>query len=226
MPEAATYSRPQWGQSRLRKEIRVATPTILSSDACSVCVSAPNVQRRNAHRPILATTNHQPHVLLLSMPPARPPLMESSENVGVASSSPAPAASAADPASRRRSGRVSRAPAKFEPDATTTKRKRGAAGHDDEDGGDEENEVPDLTEDVSDEEDDEDDDGSGAAPRQQRRKKGPQARGGARKPAAKKPKINGTAMSHASSLPSRPKKTTRVAIDVQGGNGLYGSWMR
>jgi cohesin complex subunit SA-1/2 len=148
--------------------------------------------------------------------------METSDNN--ATSSPAPTSSA------RRSGRVSKAPAKFTPDApAATKRKRNAE-HDDND--DVENESPDEAEDVSDVNDDDDDDAEDTAteePRRARKKKKPSSSQPAkpRKPATKKPKINGDAPAHerihAAQLPSRPKKTVRIAIARPDGDGLYGA---
>ena len=142
------------------------------------------------------------------MPSARVLLMEGSDNN--ATSSPV-----GDAASRRRSGRVVRAPSKFSPDAPgASKRKRGN-GIDDED---EENESPALDGEESDPDDDViDDDERG---RRQRRKKPTSQASRARKPAAKKPKINGA--SHATGLPSRPKKTARAAIDRQDRDDTYG----
>jgi cohesin complex subunit SA-1/2 len=119
--------------------------------------------------------------------------------------------------SRRKSGRAVKAPEKFTPDAlssqqalSSAKRKRGVEYV--------ENNASDL------EEDDEGSDGTvesvkeeeGPAPR--KKPKAP------RKPAAKKPKVNGT-VSHgkapAVKLPSRPKGK-KVLIADRNAEGLYG----
>ena len=138
-------------------------------------------------------------------------------------SSPAPDA---DGESRRRSGRVVRAPEKFSPEPQSrsvapVKRKRGMDQDDDE----AENDAPDSDADPSDDEDD--DDGGDDVPstdeevrasRASRRKKSSQP-SRARKPALKKPKTNGA---HASTnLPRRPK-TVRIAHGVEDVNGLFG----
>lgn len=139
----------------------------------------------------------------------RIPLMESSNNNAM--SSPAPTSTA------RRSGRVPKVPEKFVPDApAATKRKRDGELDDE----DVENESPDEGDDDVDEEaDDSGDDGG-----ERRRKKSSNATK-SRKPAAKKPKTNGDATaggSHVARLPSRPKKTVRLAINHRDGDGLYG----
>ncbi|KAK6065762.1 STAG domain-containing protein [Seiridium cupressi] len=146
--------------------------------------------------------------------------MESEDN----NATPSP--SAAD--ARRRSGRVVRAPRKFTEDIqndTSSKRKR--VRDNDEDA---ENQDPqDSLEEASDEEPAEDSD-EDPAPKQRKSK----AR--TKKPAAKKPKINGSAPVEAAAsqapairLPNRPKKTVRVAIARRDGDGLYGkipAWER
>ena len=119
--------------------------------------------------------------------------------------------------SRRKSGRAVKVPEKFIPDApssqhghSSAKRKRGE---------DAENNASDV------EEDDEDSDGTvesageEEAPAPRKKPKAPQ------KPAAKKPKVNGT-VSHKDAtgvkLPSRPKKGKKVAIADHNAGGLYG----
>ncbi|KAK1754708.1 UreD urease accessory protein-domain-containing protein [Echria macrotheca] len=150
------------------------------------------------------------------MPSARQPLMETSDNT--ATSSPAPTSTA------RRSGRVSKAPQKFTPDAPpATKRKR-AADQDDEDV---ENESPDEADDADGASADEDPDDSDVeepkrAPRKKASSQGPKSR----KPAAKKPKINGEASAGPDAgalahLPSRPKKVVRIDIARRDEDGLY-----
>lgn len=155
------------------------------------------------------------------MPPTRPPLMETSENT--ATPSPAPAATA------RRSGRERRAPEKFRPEVTSApKRKR---GEDDDD--DVENHNPDAAEvedeAISDEDEDSPDEEEQRAARRRSKKKGASQASRSRKPAAKKPKINGAAPATAQSinvgLPSRPKpkKTARVVTgDQRDGDGVFG----
>lgn len=143
--------------------------------------------------------------------------METSDN---ATSSPAPTSTT------RRSGRVTKAPAKFSPDAPgATKRKR-TGDHDDDE--DVENESPDEAAEPSDADEDDAEDTATEEPRRAARKKKPSSsqRSRARKPAAKKPKTNGYAPSgapiRAATLPSRPKKTVRIAMARGDGDGLYG----
>ncbi|KAF5025897.1 hypothetical protein F66182_2016 [Fusarium sp. NRRL 66182] len=137
-----------------------------------------------------------------------------------------------DATTRRRSGRVVRAPAKFTPEATSqstnSKRKRGDQDDDDDDDDDEpenaENEAPGSDQEMSDEPDNESDEDH-PAPRS--RKKASQT-SRAKKHSSKKPKINGSQplrparITHAAkSLPSRPKKTVRIDDVVKNGIGLY-----
>jgi len=139
--------------------------------------------------------------------------METSDNT--ATSSPAPTATS------RRSGRVSKLPEKFIPDApAASKRKR----RDDNDDEDAENDAPDTDEGESDAESDDaaDDDEIEEAPR---RRKKPSQPARSRKPAAKKPKTNGDASAagdHPVRLASRPKKTVRIAVERREGDGLFG----
>ncbi|EAA31414.3 hypothetical protein GE21DRAFT_7664 [Neurospora crassa] len=156
----------------------------------------------------------------------RQPLMETTDNT--ATSSPTPTSTA------RRSGRVTKAPAKFTPEPTSlSKRKRASENDEGEDG---ENESPEEGPD----EDDDPDASEVEQERQRSRKRKPSSQSAkAKKPALKKPKINGDAPSrpqtpaetlasapalalnsHAS-LPSRPKKSARVAIAQPEGEGLY-----
>lgn len=145
----------------------------------------------------------------------RLPLMETSENT--ATPSPAPAA-------RRRSGRQTRAPEKFQPETTIApKRKRGAQDGED----DVENHDPEDEDEEPSEEDPEDSPAEEERARPKKKKTASQP-SRPRKPALKKPKINGTATSGASisiGLPSRPKpkKTARVVTgDARDGDGVYG----
>lgn len=135
-----------------------------------------------------------------------------------------------DPESRRRSGRVVRAPEKFAPDAahSAAKRKRGT----DQDADDAENEAPlDSDEEMSEGSPDEDgesgdQDSEDEATRRRaaaKRKKGKSSR--PRKPANKKVKTNGAsagAGKHPASLPSRPKKSVRIERLPEEGTGLFG----
>lgn len=139
--------------------------------------------------------------------------METSENT--ATPSPAPAA-------RRRSGRQTRAPEKFQPETTIApKRKRGAQ--------DEEDDVENHDPEDDEEESSEDPEDSPAEEERSRPKKKPASQPSrAKKPALKKPKVNGTAPAGASmsiGLPSRPKpkKIARVVTgDARDGDGVYG----
>lgn len=130
-------------------------------------------------------------------------------------------------ASQRRSGRVVRAPTKFQQEiATPPKRK-----HTGEDGG----AVDDLengdADDLDAEEDDDDgsgDDGDdGEANSRSRPKRKANGSSAARR-AVKKPKLNGASGNHAASLPSRPKKSVRMTIETDGDHdsALYGEFRR
>ena len=129
---------------------------------------------------------------------------------GSASSTPDP-----DAASRRRSGRVVRAPAKYAPEpasTTTAKRKRGEQNTDEA-----EDEEIESDQEMSDEDDESNDD----HPAPKSRKAGSRAK----KPSSKKPKINGTqppGLSQVSRIPSRPKKTVRIELGDRG-SGLFGT---
>jgi len=143
--------------------------------------------------------------------------MEMSDNT--ATSSPAPTSTA------RRSGRVTKAPEKFTPDAPPASKRKRAADHDDEDG---ENESPDEVEDGEDEEAGSEDDADDSAvdePKRASRKRASSHPVKSRKPAAKKPKTNGEApstLNHAARLPSRPKKAVRIDIGRRDDHSLYG----
>lgn len=192
--------RKQWGQRQNNLEI---------------------VRRVNSKSTAPAPNNPLPSATPNVMPSSRPPLMETSDNT--ATSSPAPNATA------RRSGRVTKAPEKFAPDAPLAPKRKRAADHDDEDG---ENESPEGGEDDdSVTADDEPQDSATEEPKRVQKRKKPAASQAARvrKPAAKKPKTNGDAsgapdvapLNHAARLPSRPKKTVRLDIG-RDGEGLYG----
>ncbi|KAI1776228.1 STAG-domain-containing protein [Hypoxylon cercidicola] len=161
------------------------------------------------------------------MSPSRLPLMETSDNN--ATSSPA----SIPDNSRRRSGRVVRAPQKFSPQPNPSqndhpsKRKRGP-DHDDEDA---ENGYPEEAEEEEEElsdPDDEDDDVAEEAPSRSKKTKSKQ-KSRPKKPAPKRAKVNGSAPVDAASatnapavkLPNRPKKTARVVIAHPDGDGLY-----
>ncbi|KAI8659420.1 SCD domain-containing protein [Fusarium sp. Ph1] len=156
------------------------------------------------------------------MSASRLPLRETMDNNATLTPTPDP-----DGTTRRRSGRVVRAPAKFTPEPATqssnAKRKRDDADDDDDDE-DAENEAPDSDEEMSDEPDNESDEDH-PAPRS--RKKSSQT-SRAKKPSSKKPKINGSQPSRparathaAKSLPSRPKKTVRIEEAAEKGTGLF-----
>jgi len=157
--------------------------------------------------------------------------METSDNRS-ATSSPAPTSTAA-----RRSGRVTKAPSKFTPDAPPAAKRKRDADHD-EDDDDVENDSPNDAADGDDAEEepstDEDADDSAAdEPARSQKKKRPASSQPARsrKPAAKKPKINGDAptapeagpSTHSARLPSRPKKAVRLDLGRRDGDGLYGT---
>lgn len=172
----------------------------------SSAIPTPRPQRAHHRRFILLPVS--------SMPPVRLPLMDASENT--ATPSPAPTA-------RRRSGRQTRAPEKFQPEPTIApKRKRGAQDEeDDAENHDPEEDHVDLSE--------EDVEESSAEEDRPRTKKKPASQPSrAKKPAAKKPKINGAGPIKSSisvGLPSRPKpkKTARVVTgDARDGDGVYG----
>lgn len=153
--------------------------------------------------------------------------METSDNHS-ATSSPAPTSTA------RRSGRVTKAPSKFTPDAPPAAKRKRDADHDEDDV---ENESPNDAEgdDVEDEPsaDEEADDSAADEPARSQKKKRPASSQPARsrKPAAKKPKINGDApaaseagpSTHSARLPSRPKKAVRLDLGRREGDGLYGT---
>ncbi|KAH6686163.1 STAG domain-containing protein [Plectosphaerella plurivora] len=129
-----------------------------------------------------------------------------------------------DAASRRRSGRVVKAPEKFSPEPIyAAKRKRGDAGDDDDDDDDQDDLDDDhdapaaADDDMSDATDAED--SHQHPPRRSKPKAKPAAR--ARKPAVKKPKTNGVSAYHAANLPSRPKKVVGQAATGTGDGDLY-----
>ena len=119
--------------------------------------------------------------------------------------------------SRRKSGRAVKVPEKFVPDAPSSqqgsasaKRKRG--------GEDAENDASDVDE--EEEESDATVESAAEEVREIRRKAKT-----TKKPAAKKPKVNGTATHErapAVKLPARPKKAKKVAIADKSAEGLYG----
>ncbi|KAH7362970.1 hypothetical protein B0T11DRAFT_281817 [Plectosphaerella cucumerina] len=128
-------------------------------------------------------------------------------------------------ASRRRSGRVVRAPEKFSPEPIyAAKRKRGEAGDDDDDDNDQDDLDDDDDAPAADDEDMSDatdgDDARQHPPRRPKTNAKPPAR--VRKPAVKKPKTNGVSLNHAANLPSRPKKPAALAGPAKSGEGdLY-----
>ena len=147
------------------------------------------------------------------MQTARLPLRQIMDSNGNTSPDP-------DTTSRRRSGRVVRAPDKFSPQPShqaISKRKRDGGDEDDDDG--DENDVPDLDDedsDVIDIESDDDHEPSRKSRKSQSKR--------TKKPSAKKPKINGThpgTSNRTVTLPRMPKKPTRLDTGDKG-NGLYG----
>lgn len=129
-----------------------------------------------------------------------------------ATGSPAPTGTS------RRSGRVSKHPEKFIPDAPAAAKRKRRDDNDDEDG---ENDAPLTDEGESDAEPDDaaDDDETEET---RKRKKKPSQPARSRKPAAKKPKTNGDAGAHPVRLASRPKKTVRIVVERREGDGLFG----
>ncbi|KAL2119533.1 hypothetical protein VTJ04DRAFT_6494 [Mycothermus thermophilus] len=137
--------------------------------------------------------------------------------------SPAPSASAA-----RRSGRVSKPPARYTADAPqATKRKRPTEGDDQAADDESHDEADDVSEsdDGADDAADDDGDSDVEEPRRGSKKKSASQAAKSRKPAAKKPKVNGNAPTgegvHTAQLPSRPKKTARIALAHGEASGLY-----
>jgi len=114
-----------------------------------------------------------------------------------------------------------KAPEKFvpnapspKPGAANAKRKRGSE--------DVENDASDIEEEAENS-DEELESAREEEPRNSRRKAKPTK--AAKKPAAKKPKVNGTAPheeTHAVRLPNRTKKTKKIAIADDSAEGLYG----
>ena len=154
-----------------------------------------------------------------SMTTQRMPLTDISNNDMTTS----PAASG----SRRKSGRAVKAPEKFVPEVASSqvgppsaKRKRGENAENDASESEEDPEEENEESDTPVEEDSAGEEELKAA----RRKTKTKARV-SRKPAAKKPKTNGTApqkLAPAIRLPSRPKKAKKVAIADKAAEGLYG----
>lgn len=129
-----------------------------------------------------------------------------------ATASPEPESS-----SRRRSGRVVRAPEKFSPEPVTAPKRKRGPDHDEDDEENDDNEpLSDATM--------TDGDSADERPRPRPKKRSAATQGNrVKKPATKKPKTNGVGPSgHSASLPSRPKKTVRIAAVDKEGSGLYG----
>ncbi|KAH7033225.1 putative nuclear protein SA-1 [Microdochium trichocladiopsis] len=150
-----------------------------------------------------------------------------------ATTSPAPATQ------QRRSGRAVRAVQKYSPEPSSQNNAKRKRGHDQEDG-DEENDAPDAEDEEgsgAEEEAEEDDGGADDAedsdeptPRPRKTKSKPKAsqqQSRAKKPAVKRPKVNGSAPEGVASaaapirLPSRTKKNVKLAV-AEGDDGLYG----
>ena len=123
--------------------------------------------------------------------------------------------------SRRKSGRAVRAPEKYEPDLAasqingTAKRKRSDAGDDEE-------EAAEIDASEEEEESDEEIESADEEELREARKRAKKAK----KPVAKKPKTNGsvahTRAPAVKQLPSRPKKSKKVALADDEAEGLYG----
>ena len=130
------------------------------------------------------------------------------------------ASSPAATGARRKSGRAVRAPEKFipnvpssQPAPANTKRKRPA----------EEAEIDASEVEEEDEESDSAIESAGEEELKESRRKAKSSR----KPAAKKPKVNGAVRPNsppAVRLPSRPKKAKKVAIADKSAEGLYGKY--
>ncbi|KAG5971076.1 hypothetical protein E4U58_000300 [Claviceps cyperi] len=123
-----------------------------------------------------------------------------------------------DATTRRRSGRVVKAPIKYAPEPAATgapKRKRDE--HDGQDVDSDDNGPDDKTSDEEDNDDDAQSDGDHPAPRSRT------VRARVRKPSSKKPKINGAqppGPHQIARIPSRPKKTVRIEAGEKG-TGLF-----
>lgn len=139
-------------------------------------------------------------------------------------SSPAPATS------RRKSGRAVRAPEKFIPDAPSSQNPSGSAKR--KRAGEEiSNDASDIEESEESEEEVESA-GEERVSRKKNRKPNPRA---ARKPTAKRAKVNGAAtydddededfaLAQTLRLPARPKKSRKTAIQDESATGLYGKF--
>lgn len=124
-----------------------------------------------------------------------------------------------EPESRRRSGRVVKAPTKYAPEPTASAPKRKRNDDEAEDDGEVENGDVASDEDMSDAASDAESDHDHPAPKP---RKAQTSR--AKKPSTKKPKINGSrpaASGAIARIPSRPKKTVRIDPGEKG-TGLFG----
>ncbi|KAG5951542.1 hypothetical protein E4U53_002857 [Claviceps sorghi] len=126
-----------------------------------------------------------------------------------------------DATTRRRSGRVVKAPTKYAPEPTTTGAPKRKRGNDDE----HEAEPDEIDPDGQTSDDDDDDDGAQSdgdhLPTPAARSRTARAR--AKKPSSKKPKINGaqpSGLHQIARIPSRPKKTVRIEAGEKG-TGLF-----
>ena len=122
--------------------------------------------------------------------------------------------------SRRKSGRAVKVPEKFVPDAPSSQ--QGSAGAKRKRGG--ENAENDAS-DVDEEEEEEESDATAESAAEEEVREIQRKAKTTKKPAAKKPKVNGTAThdeAPAVKLPARPKKTKKVAIADKSAEGLYG----
>ncbi|KAG6002069.1 hypothetical protein E4U21_003471 [Claviceps maximensis] len=121
-----------------------------------------------------------------------------------------------DATTRRRSGRVVKAPIKYAPEPTTTGAPKRKRGDDDEQEADDDETGPDeQTSDEDDGDGDADSDGDHPAPKSRTARPARE-----KKPSSKKPKINGAQPAGLTRIPSRPKKTVRIEAGEKG-TGLF-----
>jgi cohesin complex subunit SA-1/2 len=199
----------------MKSEVRSRFAESALSLLCSLTTHRDSLQFARDQHPQSFLTRPQnllsyPASTNASMTTRRTPLMDISNN-DVTST---PVATG----SRRKSGRAVKVPEKFVPDAPSSqqgsasaKRKRG--------GEDAENDASDI------EEDEEESDATVESAAEDEVREIRRKAKTTKKPAAKKPKVNGTATHDKEpqvKLPARPKKTKKVAIADKSAEGLYG----